>query len=412
MVKISRERAAELRIELLDAAAFELRRVGYDAMALTAVAARCGIATSAIYNRFSTKEALVEALLEERIEPSLGSQLDAEARAFWSGTSTTFTVDFEKLGTVSELLLAARHTPSLHTAVFGFVRRRVDVALEAREEAERRGAVRTGQSPHVQTMLRAASWIGTYICGLASAPPFTQTAVINELIRMTVLTIPFDSPLPHEAPSTPRSAPTEPSLDDHNHDDICQALVDAAADVFAENGYDASSVADIARRAGLTTGAIYNRFPSKADLMNEVLLTHIGPSLQTNGVDLAEVLGAPAEVGNHVFSEIVERFNDLSDPRNRGLRLAARDAARHEPEVAKIVGPLQDTTLVKMADSVRASQKAGRVRSDIDPELLAWWVCVNPLGVSLLRGAYPEIGLQEWAKSFMVSMEILRTQPN
>ena len=67
MVKVSRQRSAELRIELLDAAAAELRRVGYDAMALTAVAGNCGLATSAIYNRFPTKEALVDALLIERI---------------------------------------------------------------------------------------------------------------------------------------------------------------------------------------------------------------------------------------------------------------------------------------------------------------------------------------------------------
>jgi len=85
MVKVSRQRSAELRIELLDAAAAELRRVGYDAMALTTVAGNCGLATSAIYNRFPTKEALVDALLIERIEPELGAQTDAETIAFWSG---------------------------------------------------------------------------------------------------------------------------------------------------------------------------------------------------------------------------------------------------------------------------------------------------------------------------------------
>ena len=52
-------------------------------MALTTVAGNCGLATSAIYNRFPTKEALVDALLIERIEPELGAQTDAEAVAFW-----------------------------------------------------------------------------------------------------------------------------------------------------------------------------------------------------------------------------------------------------------------------------------------------------------------------------------------
>ena len=39
-------------------------------------------------------------------------------------------------------------------------------------------------------------------------------------------------------------------------------LIDAAAEVFAERGYDGAGVAEIARRAGVTTGAIYSRYLS------------------------------------------------------------------------------------------------------------------------------------------------------
>src|SRR3954453_18286633 len=44
-------------------------------------------------------------------------------------------------------------------------------------------------------------------------------------------------------------------------------LIDAAAQVFAERGYDRAGVQEIARRAGLTTGAIYGRFSGKAELL-------------------------------------------------------------------------------------------------------------------------------------------------
>ena len=36
-------------------------------------------------------------------------------------------------------------------------------------------------------------------------------------------------------------------------------LIKAAAEVFAERGYAVAGVAEIARRAGVTTGAIYRR---------------------------------------------------------------------------------------------------------------------------------------------------------
>ena len=46
-----------------------------------------------------------------------------------------------------------------------------------------------------------------------------------------------------------------------------ERLLTAAAEVFAEKGYDRAGVQEIAHRAGFTTGAIYGRFRGKADLL-------------------------------------------------------------------------------------------------------------------------------------------------
>ena len=48
-------------------------------------------------------------------------------------------------------------------------------------------------------------------------------------------------------------------------------LIDAAAEVFAEKGYDRAGVQEISRRAGLTTGAIYGRFSGKAELLQAAI---------------------------------------------------------------------------------------------------------------------------------------------
>jgi AcrR family transcriptional regulator len=49
-----------------------------------------------------------------------------------------------------------------------------------------------------------------------------------------------------------------------------ERLVQAATALIEEGGYAAASVAAIAQRAGVATGALYRHFPSKADLFVEV----------------------------------------------------------------------------------------------------------------------------------------------
>lgn len=46
-----------------------------------------------------------------------------------------------------------------------------------------------------------------------------------------------------------------------------QALLDAAADLFAEHGVDATPVADIASRAGCSVGAVYHHFRDKKTML-------------------------------------------------------------------------------------------------------------------------------------------------
>lgn len=45
-----------------------------------------------------------------------------------------------------------------------------------------------------------------------------------------------------------------------------EMILQVAAELFASNGYDRTSIRDIARRAGLLPGSVYHHFPSKEDL--------------------------------------------------------------------------------------------------------------------------------------------------
>jgi AcrR family transcriptional regulator len=61
----------------------------------------------------------------------------------------------------------------------------------------------------------------------------------------------------------------------------------AALECFAEKGFDATRIADIARRAGLSAAALYNHYGSVRDLAQELYLTH----LEAYAGDLAAIVG-------------------------------------------------------------------------------------------------------------------------
>jgi AcrR family transcriptional regulator len=75
-----------------------------------------------------------------------------------------------------------------------------------------------------------------------------------------------------------------------------EALLTAARELVDERGYAGTSVEAVARRAGLTTGAIYSIFGSKVELLTQVFQVHRPiPSLAEIGRrrrDMAGVLEA------------------------------------------------------------------------------------------------------------------------
>ena len=117
-----------------------------------------------------------------------------------------------------------------------------------------------------------------------------------------------------------------------NHSNELPArLLHAAAEVFAEKGYERAGVAEIARRAGVTTGAIYNRFGGKAELLLEAVDHHVPDSLDN------VLNGASESIGRLPATKVLSTLGDhlLDDlDGGHGLFLEAVVAARRDPELA------------------------------------------------------------------------------
>ena len=108
-------------------------------------------------------------------------------------------------------------------------------------------------------------------------------------------------------------------------------LLDAAVAVFSEKGYEGARVSDIARRAGLTTGAIYARFENKADLLREAIERSSEQGLGRLFPPDVVAAGPAAlltEMGRHLIDSDTPDWVE-------GVLVEALGAARRDPLVAE-----------------------------------------------------------------------------
>src|SRR3954454_25026574 len=82
-------------------------------------------------------------------------------------------------------------------------------------------------------------------------------------------------------------------------------IVAAAVSLFAEQGFDATSVTEVVARAGVAKGALYHHFASKDDLLYEVYRELVDRQL----AGLRDILGRelpPAEALRELIADLVE----------------------------------------------------------------------------------------------------------
>ncbi|MFI5259066.1 MAG: TetR/AcrR family transcriptional regulator [Candidatus Limnocylindrales bacterium] len=130
-----------------------------------------------------------------------------------------------------------------------------------------------------------------------------------------------------------------------------ERLVVAGVDLFAEQGYDATTVTQIAERAGVTKSTFFRYFPDKRDILlaGQEKLSH----LLAEGIAEAPVSASPLEA----VAAGLERASSAMGPMNRelGPRLRAAVAASaelQERDALKSVGLAAAMTIALIARGV------------------------------------------------------------
>jgi AcrR family transcriptional regulator len=169
-----------------------------------------------------------------------------------------------------------------------------------------------------------------------------------------------------------------------------ERLLRAAADVFAERGYDGTRVADIAAAAGVSNGAMYAHFASKAELLVDALRTH-GRRL------LADAFAADPRRSVTDLLLVIGRWL----PRRRDARgyliVEALVAARRDDDVARLMLGYIGERADWIAGLVRAAQADGELDPVLSPNALAHFCLLLAMGSALITPDLHAVGDEEWA---------------
>jgi TetR/AcrR family fatty acid metabolism transcriptional regulator len=144
-------------------------------------------------------------------------------------------------------------------------------------------------------------------------------------------------------------------------------ITEAAISVFAQKGYRASRVADVAREAGVADGTIYLYFRSK----EELLLTIFEEKMEDLLSELSEALSGIASPLEQVRVFAEQHFRqlqnnpDLAQVFQIELRQSHRFIREYRPE--KLWQYLD-----VFAEVIERGKRAGVVRQDVDPFIAKW----------------------------------------
>ena len=160
--------------------------------------------------------------------------------------------------------------------------------------------------------------------------------------------------------------------------------------VFAERGYDGTRVTEISAAAGVSNGAMYAHFASKAELLTGALRTH-GRRM------LADVFAAdPSQSITDLLLVIGRRLPRRRDARGY-LIVEALVAARRDEDVARLMRGYVGERADWLAELMRVAQAGGELDPALSPDALAHFCLLLAMGSALVTPDLHAVGDQEWA---------------
>lgn len=143
-------------------------------------------------------------------------------------------------------------------------------------------------------------------------------------------------------------------------------VLEASLDLFAEKGFDATGVAEIVSRAGVTKGALYHYFASKNDILFEIYRSTFTQSHAT----LLETIAAdrpPAQTLRKIILDLVES-TAITVKESAVFSRGARADSPQWNELQVLWQSYQDG----VRSVIQAGQDSGEFSTAVSPLVTSW----------------------------------------
>jgi AcrR family transcriptional regulator len=174
---------------------------------------------------------------------------------------------------------------------------------------------------------------------------------------------------------------------------VRDAIWTASIDLFAEKGFEETTIDDIVAAAGTSRRTFFRHFESKRDLMAQPVVSY-GASL-TKAIESCPPASSAADLFRHVVLDVAQRT--VSDARMRKVMgIAARYPAAREAQlsrVAEVQDRLAEAFAQRFKDNVTAHVLAGLTLSALSLTYRVWFSEGNKDIVSAVQHVLAELSL-------------------
>ncbi len=180
-----------------------------------------------------------------------------------------------------------------------------------------------------------------------------------------------------------------------------QEIIRAALRCFAREGFHATSVRDVVRESGLSAGAVYSYFPSKAALVAGA----VEPILETLTGVLDAVIDAdrslePGRTPTEAVAEVLQRIYPFAvggEVDYTRVAVTAWAEGLRDPAVRAIAENTYGTVRRRLTDGVARWRDAGHLAADVDAEALAQVLFSTLVGFVLQHALLGDVDLDRYA---------------
>jgi len=157
---------------------------------------------------------------------------------------------------------------------------------------------------------------------------------------------------------------------------------------FIENGYHQTGVRDIAKRAGVSLGNLYNHFPGKHDVLVEIAAlerAEMNPFL--------DLLARPGSATRILDRFLTSYANYLAKPEDVILTIEISSEAIRKPDIGELFIANREELVAALASVMKRGIDDGEFRASLDPEDAAHLV-IELIDASAFRAVLSEISMR------------------